>query len=812
MAKSIYWFDEIDKGSLAIAGGKGANLGEMAKAGLPVPPGFCISTEAYFEFVYDNAIDAVIKRETEKLDVNDTNALQQASDNIKAAFLKGRIPGDIRADIVKAYNRLCGADLIPSIDQEVLVAVRSSATAEDMPSASFAGQQSTFLNVRGSEEVVSKVRECWASLFEARAIYYRNQNNFGHLKVGLCAVVQKMVQSESSGVMFTVDPISQDENKLVIEAGFGLGEAIVSGMITPDHYVVAKDSLQVLESVVSHQEMQIILTEKGNEHAEVPEEMREARKISEEHVLEIAALGKKIEEHYSFPQDIEWAIDHDGIYIVQSRPITTLKKKNVAATAQQEQSTATPSLQTDFLSQLPAQSSAGDSSMPTVHVVSGSAASSSTASPPAPLLHGLGTSMGVASGSVKIVSDPKELYKVKNGDVLVATMTTPDFVPAMKRAVAIVTDEGGSTCHAAIVSRELGIPCVVGTRTATTTLSDGQIITVDAKRGVVYDGKVFLEEAKTPAQQVAQHVSSIAPVITGTKIYVNLAEPELAEKVASQNVDGVGLLRAEFMIAGMGKHPKAFIKEGRQQEFVESLAKNLRKVCGAFYPRPVIYRASDFKTNEYKNLEGGAEFEPHEENPMIGYRGCFRYIKDPAEFLLELEAIKRVREQYGLKNIHLMIPFVRTVHEFVQVKKLVEDAGLHHSNDFRLGIMCEIPSTVILAEEFCLAGADFFSIGSNDLTQLTLGVDRDNPIVAEEFDERDEAVYRSIEKVVKTCRKHGVKIGICGQAPSVYPEFAEKLVEYGIDSISVNSDVIDATRKIVASAEMKTLLGKARKA
>ena len=851
MAGSIYWFEEIDRSSLSVAGGKGANLGEMTKAGLPVPPGFCVSADAYFEFIYANAIDAVIRKELEGLDTEDTNALQAASDVVKAAVVKGAIPSDVRADIVKAYNKLCGAGIIPSVGEELLVAVRSSATAEDLPEASFAGQQATFLNVKGSEEVVAKVRECWASLFEARAIYYRCQNKFDHLKVGLCAVVQKMVQSESSGIMFTVDPISQDENKIVIEAGFGLGEAIVSGQITPDHYAVTKDSMQIVESFTSHQEDMIILTDKGNEHVAVAEELREARKISDEQVLELAAIGKKIEEHYGFPQDIEWAIDKEGLYIVQSRPITTLKRKPEAGSAvpgapdaevpvpqaySAQSSSERPSSASsvgELLSQIsgevivPASSSSAfpfastPSSPPTFNVVSGaSEVSSQVASAVAfgvpaagakVLLQGMGASPGIASGPVKVISDAKGVYLVKNGDVLVAPMTTPDFVPAMKRACAIVTDEGGSTCHAAIVSRELGIPCIVGTRTATKSLSTGQVITVDAKRGVVYEGKVALEEPKTPAQQVADSVAASAPLVTGTKLYVNLAEPELAEKVAALNVDGVGLLRAEFMIAGLGKHPKAFVKEGKAGEFVDALAKGLRKVCGAFHPRPVVYRATDFKTNEYKNLEGGAEFEPHEENPMIGYRGCFRYVKDPECFNLELEAIKRVREQYGMRNLHLMIPMVRTVHEFKLVKQLVEQAGLHKSRDFKLGIMCEVPSTVILAEEFCLAGADFFSIGSNDLTQLTLGIDRDNPIVAEEFDERDEAIYRSLKQVISACHKHGVKVGICGQAPSVYQEFAEKLVEYGIDSISCNNDVVDSTRRTIASAEKRVLLDKARR-
>ncbi|MBI5635932.1 phosphoenolpyruvate synthase, partial [Candidatus Micrarchaeota archaeon] len=428
------------------------------------------------------------------------------------------------------------------------------------------------------------------------------------------------------------------------------------------------------------------------------------------------------------------------------------------------------------------------------------------------LVRGLGAAPGQACGVARVILDLKDLYQLKKGEILVTAMTTPDFVSAMKRAAAIVTDEGGSTCHAAIVSRELGIPCVVGTQGATGIIKTGQLITVDANTGCVYEGKT-IEDKPIAQKQIGPMgltIQAAGKIITGTKIYVNLGEPDGAQSCAEKNVDGVGLLRAEFMMAEFGKHPKFLIKEGRQQEFIDYLAKGLRKFCSAFQGRPVIYRASDFRTNEFRNLEGGAEFEPHEENPMIGFRGCFRYVKDPQVFKLELEAIKTVREKFGLKNLWLMIPFVRTVHDFKQVKQLVEESGLHNSRDFKLGIMCEVPSTVILAEEFCKAGAQFFSIGSNDLTQLTLGVDRDSPVVAEDFDERDESILLSIKRVIDSCHKHNVPVGICGQAPSVYPEFAERLVEFGIDSISVNPDVIDKTRANVASAEQRVLLKKSR--
>ncbi|MCX6768134.1 MAG: phosphoenolpyruvate synthase [Candidatus Micrarchaeota archaeon] len=796
VAKTVYWFKELSKDSLSVAGGKGANLGEMANAGLPIPPGFVVSAQAYFDFLDKTGLRDEIRKQLEGLDVEDSQRLRQASDAIKDAIVSAQMPPETRADVLKAYNELCGVSFVPSASQEVLVAIRSSATAEDLPTASFAGQQATFLNVKGGEEVIKAVQKCWASLFEARAIYYRNEQKFDHFKVGIADVVQKMVQSEASGVMFSVDPVTNDPNRIVVEAGFGLGEAIVSGLITPDRYAVDKRVMKIVSKEINRQEKMIVRGPggQGDQESTVAEEMQEMQKVPDNVILALASYGKAIEEHYQFPQDMEWAVEGKNVYIVQSRAITTLRKK------------ASP---VKRLAEVAAEAGKMAAAAP-------APAAALSVDEAQILLQGLGASPGVASGPVRLVADPKEIYRVKQGDVLVTQMTTPDFVPAMKRAVAIVTDEGGLTCHAAIVSRELGVPCIVGTREATKILREDEIISVDAIRGIVYEGEVRFAEAEAQKAGAAAAAGAggvavqEAPVITGTKIYVNLAEPENADQVGKQNVDGVGLFRAEFLIAGMGKHPMKFVKEGRENEFIDALAKGMRKVCAAFYPRPVIYRANDFKTNEYKNLEGGAEFEPHEENPMIGYRGCFRYVKDPAIFKMELKAMKRVREQYGMKNLWLMIPFVRTLHEFSVCKELVEEEGLHRTKDFKLGIMCEVPSTVILAEEFCEAGADFFSIGSNDLTQLTVGVDRDNPVVAEDFDERDGSVLESIRRVIESCHKHGVTVGICGQAPSVYREFAEKLVEFGIDSISVNQDVIGVTRRIIASAETRLLLKKAR--
>ncbi len=764
--KNVMWLNELSKSNLSEVGGKGANLGEMYNAGFPIPNAFVVTSGAYFKYIKANGIDRLIKEVTNGLDVENTDALKVASEKIKSAILQGNIPQDIVDSIVGAYRQL---------GDDKFVAVRSSATAEDLPEASFAGQQETYLNVRGEEAVLSAVKRCWASLFGERAIYYRQQNGFDHARVGLAAVVQEMVESQVSGIMFTVEPVSQNRNLLSIEAAFGLGEVVVSGAVTPDRYIVDKRTLEIKSKQINKQTWTLVLHEGENVEVDIKKEKQQEQKLRDDLIIALAKLGIKIENHYGKPQDIEWGMVDDQLYIVQSRPITTLREDLAGAEE--------------------------------VHVESTTLASAEV------LVKGLGASPGLAWGTVKVLAGPQEIGKVKKGDILVAKMTTPDYVPAMKKAAAIVTDEGGATCHAAIVSREMGIPCVVGTGNATTTLREGDVVTVDAIHGVVYNGKV--EELIKEEKQVTDHDVKKAEQleyvpVTGTKIYVNLAEVELAEKVAKLPVDGVGLLRAEFMIADIGVHPRKLLEEGRGHEFTDKLAEGLRKFAAAFYPRPVVYRATDFKTNEYRNLEGGEKYEPIENNPMIGYRGCSRYVAEPDVFKLELDAIRKVREEYGMKNLWLMIPFVRDLHEFTLVKKLVEEAGLKRSRDFKLWIMVEVPSTVILIDEFIEAGIDGVSIGSNDLTQLILGIDRDNAILAKEFDERNPAVFKAIKHVIERCNAKGVTVSICGQAPSVYPEVAEKLVEYGITSLSVNPDVVIRTRQLVAAAEQKILLKRLR--
>lgn len=785
--KNIFWFKEVGKDDGKYVGGKGANLGELTTGGFPVPNGFIVTAQAYFDFLEKTGLKPKISEILEGLNVEDSKDLQSRAVKVQELIKKADFPENLAKEITENYHKL--AKETKTDLKDLYVAIRSSATAEDLADASFAGQQATYLNVLGDIPVLHAVLKCWASLFEARAIYYREDKGFDQLEVGIAVPVQKMVNSEKAGVMFTIDPTNNDMDHISIEAAYGLGEVVVLGAVTPDRYLIDKHTKEITDKEI-HKQTWMLTREGGDADTDdttdiaksgvpVPEEKQDVQKLTDDEIGQLTDLALKIEEHYGKPQDTEWATEGGKVYMVQSRPITTLgdpaPQEAVAEGAASHE--------------VPAPSNGQDISTAEV------------------ILKGSAASVGLNGGPVKIIHAPSEIDKILEGDVLVTEMTTPDFVPAMKRASAIVTDAGGRTCHAAIVSRELGIPCVVGTETATTTLQNYPEVTVDGKTGAVYAGIIKTKAPSNGIEGTEQYATGQAPLVTATKIYVNLGEPELADKIAARDVDGVGLLRAEFIIMeSIGEHPKKMIKEGRQEEYITKLAQGLETFARAFDPRPVIYRATDFKTNEYRGLKGGEEFEPEEGNPMIGYRGCFRYLKDPEEFGLELEAIKRVRENF--KNLHLMIPFVRRTDEFQKVKEMVEASGLNKAQDpdFKLWIMVEVPSAVIEIEKYCQMGIDGVSIGSNDLTQLLLGLDRDSNLVAEEFDERYPAVQDMIKKTVETCRDYGVTCSICGQAPSVYPEVAQKMVEYGATSISVNPDMIEQTRKMVASVEEKLLL------
>ncbi len=1188
-SKLLVWFAEVGKEDIPLVGGKGANLGEMTKAGLPVPPGFIVTADAYYEFLRATKLDRIVKKELTNLDPEDSKKLNVIASTLQKAIQSHPLPGELAKQIEKAYDDMGKGP----------VAVRSSATAEDLPDASFAGQQDTYLNIEGADRVIKAVRQCWASLFGARAIYYRTINKFDHLKVGIAVPVQKMVQSEVSGIMFTADPVASDTSKIVIDAGLGLGEAIVSGSVTPDHYVIDKKTMTVVSKEVSKQAWQIVRNRDGKDvHIPTPKDKLEGQKLTDEQIVKLATLGHKVETHYGAPQDMEWAFEGGSFYMVQSRPITTLKESG--------QQLATSSLapsQPENESQKPEAS--GQSADENVVLVTGAAAS-----------------VGRASGPVKVIHKPSQIDQVLEGDVLVTEMTSPDYVPAMRRACAIVTDTGGRTCfagqtkiltsqgfmridevehydgellvpslnkeslklewkpilavlkrraktiqmavsqrgisaesrlevtanhrfltlekrqlveekvgdllnreagflsitnlpgiksrranrslayllgalgtdgsiyrtathgevqfiqkdtaakrpfikkvrqlfkevydyemrpslkkasngylrgrlvsgeamayrcyskqrayqiaeqeqqlgvsvlehepafaqsfiggaldgdgaratksgrlhlysaephiyepfitgclrlgvlpqvtpnreakniqlsegtdcllrdcarlsshstrsrmgsrlfaaqqllgdiidrvnykgrirpyvdgnlyidadkisrdimqladeteraelekiiksdlrmlrgsylgegrmtgvynltvadnhnyvvftenytpvvvansHASIVSRELGIPCVVGTGNATNALKTGQVVTVDGASGKVYKGKVGRQELATGNSELVASTKYLAAreavPITATKVYLNLAEPTKADEYAQLPVDGVGLLRAEFIIANIGEHPHAMMASGRSKEYVQKLSEGIGTIAQAFNPRPVVYRFTDFKSNEYKSLKGGEKYEEQENNPMIGYRGASRYILDPEEFALEIEAVKAVRDGMDLKNLHVMIPFVRRVDEFTRVRDLMHQNGLKQGADFKLWIMVEVPSTIFEIQKYIDEGIDGISIGSNDLTQLILGIDRDSSKLATEFDERYPAVMGAMIHVIKTCRKAGVSASICGQAPSVYPEVTEALVKAGITSVSVAPDVAISTRKLIASVEKKILLAQA---
>ncbi|RLF80987.1 phosphoenolpyruvate synthase [Thermococci archaeon] len=775
--KFIKWFEELRKEDVPLVGGKGANLGEMTNAGIPVPPGFCVTAEAYKYFVENvrvedgRTLQEWIMDLISKTNVDDSKQLQENTAKIREKIISMEMPEEIAKEIEQAYKELSqrfGKD-------EVYVAVRSSATAEDLPEASFAGQQETYLDVLGVDDVKDKVKRCWASLWTARATFYRAKQGFDHSRVYLSAVVQKMVNSETSGVMFTANPVTNDRNEIMINASWGLGEAVVSGAVTPDEYIVEKGTWKIKEKVIAKKEIMIIRnpeTGKGTVKVPVAEylgpEYVEKQALTDEQIIEVAKIGAKIEEHYGWPQDIEWAYDKDDgkLYIVQSRPVTTLKEE-----VKTEEAEMTEEMKV--------------------------------------LLKGLGASPGVGAGKVVIIFEASEIDKVKEGDVLVTTMTNPDMVPAMKRASAIVTDEGGRTCHAAIVSRELGIPCVVGTKEATKKLKDGMLITVDGTRGVVYEGIVkSLVKKEEEEKAEGKVVVAGAPLITATEIKVNVSMPEVAERAAATGADGVGLLRAEHMILGVGAHPVKFIKEGKEEELVERLVEGIRKVVEAFYPRRVWYRTLDAPTNEFRELPGGEE-EPEERNPMLGWRGIRRGLDQPELLRAEFKAIKRLVDE-GYDNIGVMLPLVSHPEQVRRAKEIALEVGLVPHRDVEWGVMIETPASALIIEDLIKEGIDFISFGTNDLTQYTLAIDRDNENVAKLYDETHPAVLKLIKHVIEVCKKHGVETSICGQAGSD-PKMARLLVRLGIDSLSANPDAVELIRKTVAQEEQKIFLEAARK-
>ncbi len=736
------------------AGGKGANMGEMVAASLPVPPGFVLLRDCYRESMRAGGVDAEVNslhREALKT-VADTTHLTELCKRLQGLVHKAGIADAVREPILAAYRAL-GSDKV--------VAVRSSATGEDGRDASFAGMNATLTNVSGEDGLIDAVVRCWMSLFSPRVITYRASRNFT-ADPAMAVVVQQMIDSEMAGVAFTADPSNGAQDRVVIEAAFGLGEVVVSGEVEPDTYLVSKETLQVLDVRLGHKAFKIVRGPDGNDTpVDLDDEQADARVLDDAQLRRIAELAIATERHNGCPQDTEWAIANGKTYLVQARPITTLP--HAAAPSSDK------------------------------HAV---------------LARGLAAAPGMASGKVRVLETPAEGDRLMEGEILVAQMTNPDWLPTIRRAAALVTNTGGMTCHAAIVARELGVPCVVGTRTATRDLHDGITVTVDGTRGQVVSGRV---EASPRVAVTETHAPAEAqPEVTGTKVYVNLAMPDTAEAVAAQGPDGVGLLRAEFMLTEAlgGRHPRDLIAHGEQSRLVDGMVASVGRIGAAFAPRPVVYRTTDFRTNEFRGLAGGDAYEPVEHNPMIGYRGCYRYVREPDLFALELQALARVREQSP--NVHVMIPFVRTRWELEECLSLIDASPLGRQRGLHRWVMAEVPSVVHWLPEYIGMGVDGVSIGSNDLTQLVLGVDRDSDICAELFDESDPAVLDAIGHIIGTARKFGITSSLCGQAPSTNPSFAEHLVRMGITSVSVNPDALGAARRTIAAAERRLVLESAR--
>ncbi len=770
---NILWFRDIKKEDIPSVGGKGANLGEMFNADIPIPQGFCVTVDAYKEFLDENGLDIEIYSLLKNLNIQDTAALHDAAEKVQELILNAKMPAKVRNDIIQAYDNMnVNIDVFKSANKNALamikagrdlpfVAVRSSATAEDLPTASFAGQQATFLNIRGNEQLVKAVQKCWASLFTPRAIFYRIENNFPHEKVFISVVVQKMVRADKAGVIFTANPATNNTEEIVIEAGFGLGEAVVSGSINPDNYIIDKNSFEIKNKKISKQDYMITLDSNLARNVKRTLEDYEAnkQKLDDSEIIKLAKLAKMVENHYEGkPQDLEFAIEGPRIFIVQTRAITTLKKEEKIEVKE------------------------------TTHGEL--------------LISGLGASPGVGAGKVIIIKTKEDLERLQVGDVLVTKMTDPDMTPAMKKASAIVTDEGGLTAHAAIISRELGIPCVVGTEKATQILKDNEEITVDGKEGKVFKGKIAIEQPKVV---VESEISEPLETVTEVKVIVDM--PEIAEKAAATGADGVGLLRVEFLILSMPEHPFYMITQGKKEEFVNKLADGLRTIATAFRGKPVWYRTMDAPTDEFRKMKGG-ETEPEEDNPMMGWRSIRRDLDQPEMLTAQFEAIKKLHDE-GLTNIGVMIPLVTHVDQVRKAKEYLKKVGLEPLEEIEFGIMVETPAAVQIIKELCDEGLDFVSFGTNDLTQFTLAVDRNNGRIQKLYDEMHPAVLRQIKSVIKVCKEYGVETSVCGQSAS-RADMVEWLVKAGIDSISPNPDFVKEARRIAAKTEKKLLLGAAR--
>jgi len=769
---AVLWLDDIRGGDLKQVGGKAASLGEMTTAGLPVPPAFVVTTDTYRSFIEETGIDGELFEATD-VETEDSAALAEAADTAQSLIRETPIPDALCEEILGAFDR---------IGEDASVAVRSSATAEDKPGASFAGQQETYLNVT-RDRVIDCVRDCWASLFTQRALYYRQEQGFSHREVDMAVVVQEMVDADKSGVMFTSHP-STGAPVVTIEAAWGLGEAVVSGAVTPDNYVIDRGTGELREETVAEKKVMHVRDPKTGKTAEraVPEDKRTARVLGDDELDELRATGESIEEYYDAPQDVEWAIADGDIYLLQSRPITTISEGAETAGSVADggaESTSGAGSTTD---------SAGNTDEDGV------------------ILTGLGATPGSAAGEVRIVDKLDELDKVQEGDIIVTEMTTPDMVPAMKRAAGIVTDEGGTTSHAAIVSRELGVPAVVGCETATEQLHDDQLITIDGERGTLRAGGRDAEtEEEYDAVEAVRPDTPVKPM-TATEVKVNVSIASAAERAAATGADGVGLLRIEHMILSLGQTPEQYIEQNSVDDYVERIVEGVRTVADEFYPRPVRARTLDAPTDEFRQLEGGSD-EPVEHNPMLGYRGIRRSLDRPEVFTHELDAFRKLYE-LGYDNVEIMLPLVNDADDVWRARGLMEEVGID-TDKRKWGAMIETPAAALSVEEIADAGVDFVSFGTNDLVQYTLAIDRNNERVADRYDALHPAVLDLISRTIEVCRAKDVDTSICGQAGSD-PEMVEYLVEEGITSISANIDAVRDVQHEVKRTEQRLLLESVR--
>src|SRR3989304_4044811 len=751
----VKWFSELDKNSGKFAGGKGANLSEIYNLKVPVPPGFVVTAQAYSYFIKKAGLDKKIKELLEKINYEDTAQLDRITKEIRGLILISKFPKEMEEEVLEAYDTL-GAEepnfkfgdvsrLLKNLSEPIFVAVRSSATAEDLAEASFAGQQDSFVNVKGNDNLIEHIKKCFASLFTSRATYYRNKKGFKHEDVKLAVVVQKMVDSDKSGVIFSKDPSFKKDN-VIIEAVWGLGEGIVSGRITPDRYNVSQD-LKLIDKTIATKNEAITRDSSGNQEiVKLKEQRANAQVLNENEIKKLAELALQLEAHYKKPQDIEFAIEGEEIYIVQTRPVTTMEKRIDVESSDKE--------------------------------IKGEV-----------VVTGLGASPGIASGKVKIILDLKDLSKIKPGDVLVTKMTNPDMVVSMQKSAAIVTDDGGLTAHAAIVSREMGIPAVVGTHTATPKLKEGEIITVDGTSGKIYKGKT--------SENVQKEVMPVTAK-TKTEIKVMVDLPSFASRAAKTKLRKTGLTRIEGIISESGKHPNYFVQENRIKDYEDIIFKGVKGIADFFEEGGV--RTSDIRSDEFRNLEGSPK--QIEANPMLGMHGIRYSIKNPEILKAELKALKRISDS-GKSKVGVMMPQIISVDELRFVKKMLKDIGF---NDAKVGVMIETPAAVQIIKELCDEGIKFASFGTNDLTQYMLAIDRGNPSVQHLYDEMHPAVLYQLSYVIRVCKRNNVESSICGQAGSK-KEMVKFLVEQGISSISVNADAAKEISEYVAEVEKGMIAG-----